>query len=153
MDFFQDPSGVAEYEAYTEAIGVCKYCFDPGSSPRDAPRKHHYNRRYSDGRYGSSARVDKLNRYQSSEDEKRRRSNGQKWIATGVAGYGLAKMSEAVANRKNNFDDTYSVKSGRPEGSTRVSFAADERVSRSRRTKYSSGVDQVLLSSGLKARQ
>jgi hypothetical protein len=142
VDFFQDPSGVAEYEAYTEAIGVCKYCFDPGSSPRDAPRKHHYNRRYSDGRYGSSARVDKLNRYQSSEDEKRRRSNGQKWIATGVAGYGLAKMSEAVANRKNNFDDTYSVKSGRPEGSTRVSFAADERVSRSRRTKYSSGVDQ-----------
>jgi hypothetical protein len=142
VDFFQDPSAVAEYEAYTEAIGVCKYCFDPGSSPRDAPRKHHYNPRYSDGRYGSGTRVDKLSRYQSSEDEKRRRSNGKKWVATGLAGYGLAKMSEAAINRKNDFDDTYSVKSGRPEGASRVSFAADERVSKSRRTRRSSVDDQ-----------
>ena len=144
VDFFQDPSAVAEYEAYTEAIGVCKYCFEPGSSPRDAPRKHHYNPRYSDGRYGSSsARVDKLNRYQSSEDEKRRRSSGKKWVATGLAGYGLAKMSEAAANRRNDVGDDYSVKSGRPEALSRVSFAADERVSESRRTKHSSVVDQT----------
>ena len=143
VDFFQDPSAVAEYEAYTEAIGVCKYCFDPGSSPRDAPRKHHYNRQYSDGRYVSSTRVDKLNRYQSSEDEKRRRSDGKKWVATGLAGYGLARMSEAAANRRNDFGDEYSVKSGRPEGSSRVSFVADERVSKSRKTRRSSGDDQI----------
>src|SRR2546430_12442458 len=51
-------------------------------------------------------------------------------------------MSEASANRRNYFGDEYSVKSGRPEGSSRVSFVADERVSKSRKTRSASGRDQ-----------
>ncbi|KAL9617670.1 MAG: hypothetical protein Q9160_007545 [Pyrenula sp. 1 TL-2023] len=115
VNFFKDPEAVGQYEEYTETIGVCKYCFEPGSSSRDAPRKHYYKRRLSGGsRYGSSTRVDKLNRYASSDDERRKKSHSQTpWVAAGVAGYGLAQAGKSFARRKD-FDDTYSVLSGRP---------------------------------------
>ncbi len=112
VDFFRDPEGVAQFEEYSEIIGVCRGCFEPGSSLRDAPRKHRGYRRRSNERYGSSARVDKDNRYYSSENENRRKKD-KSWLATGLAGYGLAKVGESLFNQKNDFDDTYSVKSGR----------------------------------------
>ncbi|MCJ1468147.1 hypothetical protein MMC07_006775 [Pseudocyphellaria aurata] len=95
VDFFKDPDGVAQFEEYTEYIGVCKYCFTPGSSPRDAPRKHHYRRHRSNERYGGSARVDKDRRYFSSDGETRHKKN-ESWVATGLAGYGLAKVAESL---------------------------------------------------------
>lgn len=115
VNFFKDPEAVGQYEEYTEVIGVCKYCFEPGSSPRDAPRKHYYKRRLSGGsRYGSSTRVDKLNRYASSDEERRKKSHSKApLVAAGIAGYGLAQAGKSFANRKD-FDDTYSVRSGRP---------------------------------------
>ncbi len=116
VDFWKDPDGVAEFEEYTEYIGVCKYCFPPGSSPRDAPRKHHYRRRGSNERYGSSTRIDKESRYWSSDGESRRK-NGKSWLATGMAGYGLAKVGQSLFNQKGNFDGTYSVRSGRANNS------------------------------------
>ena len=111
VDFIQDPEGVAQFEEYTEYIGVCRDCFAPGSSPRDAPRKHHYRRRCSNERYGSSMRVDKDSRYWSSDNEKRRKKN-KSWLEAGIAGYGLTKVGEGLFNRRNDFDDTYSVKPG-----------------------------------------
>lgn len=125
VDFFKDPEGVAQFEEYTEFIGVCKYCFAPGSSPRDAPRKHHYRRRRSNERYGSSTRVDKDSRYSSSENEGRRKKD-KSWLATGLAGYGLAKVGESLFKQTKDFDDTYSVKSGH-------NFS-DERNKKTRRT-------------------
>lgn len=103
MDFFKDPEGVAQFEEYSQIIGVCRHCFAPGSSPRDAPRKHYYGRRRSNERYASSTRVDKDNRYYSSENESRRKNNS--WFATGLAG----------------INDTYSVRTGRfpPDGRER----------------------------------
>lgn len=110
LDFFKDPEGVAQFEEYSQIIGVCRHCFAPGSSPRDAPRKHFYGRRRSNERYGSSTRVDKDNRYYSSENESRRKNKS--WFATGLAGYGLAKVGESLFNDKDNSNDTYSVSTG-----------------------------------------
>ena len=110
VDFLKDPEGVAQFEEYTEYIGVCKNCFAPGSTPRDAPRKHHFRTRRSGDRFGSSTRIDKDNRYSSSDSEKRRRKR-KSWLEAGVAGYGLSKVGESLFNQKSDFDDTYSVKS------------------------------------------
>lgn len=112
VDFFKDPEGVAQFEEYTEYIGVCRDCFAPGSSPREAPRKHNYRRRRSNERYGSSMRVDKDSRYSSSDSEKRRKKN-KSWLEAGITGYGLGKVGQTLFNQENSFDDAYSVKSGR----------------------------------------
>ncbi|KAL8808628.1 MAG: hypothetical protein Q9200_004180 [Gallowayella weberi] len=96
VNFFKDPEGVAQFEEYTEYIGVCRHCFDPHSSPRDAPRRHHYRHRRSNERFGSSVRVDKGSRYSSSENESRRRKKNKSWLGAGIAGYGLAKMGESL---------------------------------------------------------
>ena len=108
VNFFKDPDGVAQFEEYSQIIGVCRHCFAPGSSPRDAPRKHFYGRRRSTERYGSSTRVDKDNRYYSSENEGRRKNKS--WLATGFGGYGLAKVGETLFHGKDDSSDTYSVK-------------------------------------------
>ena len=111
VDFWRDPEGVGMFEEYTETIGVCRYCFEPGTSPRDAPRKHHYHRRRrSWDRYSSSSRVDKLGRYSSSDGEGRRRRKSKKtsWIPGLLGGY----AAKSIFTNKD-FDDTYSVKSGR----------------------------------------
>ena len=122
MNFFKDPEGVAQFEEYSEIIGVCRHCFAPGSSPRDAPRKHLHKRR-SGERYGSSARVDKDSRYYSSENEKRRKNRS--WLTTGLGGYGLAKVGQNLSSEKNDLGDTYSEKTG--------SFSPEERNRRARR--------------------
>ena len=122
MNFFKDPEGVAQFEEYSEIIGVCRHCFAPGSSPRDAPRKHLHKRR-SDERYGSKARVDKDSRYYSSENEKRRKNRS--WLTTGLGGYELAKVGQNLLSEKNDFGDTYSEKTGR--------FSPEERNRRARR--------------------
>lgn len=143
VDWFRDPKAVAEYEQYTEAIGVCKYCFDPMSSPADAPRRHHYRpkRTSSGSRYGSSTRVDKTYRY-SSDEERKRRSGVKKVVAGGLAGYGAAKVGNAILKANHDFDDTYSVKSGRPFAASRVSFQGEETTSTSKsKQRYSSTED------------
>ncbi|KAL8718654.1 MAG: hypothetical protein Q9225_004237, partial [Loekoesia sp. 1 TL-2023] len=111
VDFFKDPEGVAQFEEYTEYIGVCRYCFAPGSSPRDAPRKHHYRRHRSNEKFGSRVRVDKDNRYWSSENESRRRKN-KSWLEAGIAGYGLGKMGESLFKQDRDFENSHSVHSG-----------------------------------------
>ena len=112
VNFVKDPDGVAQYEEYTEYIGVCKGCFDRNSTPRDAPRKHRDRSRRSVERKVSSARVDKLRRYSSSDEESRRSKEGN-FLGAGLAGFGLAKVGETLFTRKNDFQDTSDVKSGR----------------------------------------
>ncbi|KAI4170866.1 MAG: hypothetical protein LQ343_004630 [Gyalolechia ehrenbergii] len=134
VDFFKDPEGVAQFEEYTEYIGVCRYCFAPGSSPRDAPRKHHYRRRRSHEKFGSSVRVDKDSRYWSSENESRRRKN-KSWLEAGIAGYGLGKMGESLFKQDRDFDDSHSVRPSRVTKShrRRSSSSSLERISRAYR--------------------
>ena len=122
MDFFKDPEGVAQFEEYSQIIGVCRHCFAPGSSPMDAPRKHHYRRRRSNEKYGSSTRVDKDNRYHSSENEGRRKNKS--WLTIGLAGYGLAKVGESLFKDNDDSDDNLNVNTGR--------FPPDTRDRRSR---------------------
>ena len=108
INFFKDPEGVAQFEEYSQITGVCRHCFAPGSSPRDAPRKHFYGRRRSFERYGNTARVDKDSRYHSSENEGRRKNKS--WLATGLAGYGLAKVGENLFKGNDERDEIYGVK-------------------------------------------
>ena len=117
VDFFKDPEGVAKYEEYTEYIGVFKYCFEPGSTIRVAPRKHRPKKKFSNERLGGSTRVDKESRYWSSDGERHRRKN-KSWLATGIAGYGLAQAGKTIFGNDHDFDDTYSVRTGRNGSST-----------------------------------
>lgn len=137
INFWRDPEGVGMYEDYTEAIGVCKYCFEPGTTSRDAPRKHHYNRRkLAADRYGGVSRVEKTGRYSSEEENRRRRSRGKSWLAGGIAG-GLAGYVTKSLFSSKDFDDTYSVRSGRAAGS-RYSVNDNESVSSLGRKSYTS---------------
>ncbi|CDM26974.1 hypothetical protein CBS147339_3410 [Penicillium roqueforti] len=120
VDFWRDPEAVGRFEDYTESIGVCKYCFQPGTSSIDAPRKHHYyrNRRHSaDRRSSGSSRVSKNSRYNSSEDEGRRRSKSKQsssWLPGMLAGYATKSLFSS-----KEFDDSYSLRSGRGPSSHR----------------------------------
>lgn len=110
-DFFRDPDGVGRFEEYTEAIGVCKSCFEPGSSPRDAPRKHYYHRLRPQERYGSKTRISKDRRYSSSSNESLHRSK-KSWIEKGIAGFTLAKVGESLFNQHSGSDSSDRSKSG-----------------------------------------
>jgi serine/arginine repetitive matrix protein 2 len=157
VDFWRDPEGVGKFEDYTQAIGVCKYCFEPGTTSRDAPRKHHYHERRRSPvveRYGSSTRVNKLTRYASSEDESRRKkSKGSSWLAAGLTG-GLAGYVAKTLFDNKDFEETYSVKSGgrgdysrrdrRDEGSI-VSSGVASSTSRGVTSSKPTGDDQVLM--------
>ena len=149
VDFFRDPEAVGRFEEYTEYIGVCRGCFEPGSSPRDAPRTHHYGRsprrRRSGDRLGSSARVDKTHRYaasasSSSSDEGKGRSK-KGWLAGGIAGYGLAQVGKSLFGNNRDFDDTYSVKTGRPAGASRENLHVSGRRSPTKRGSMRHGSD------------
>ncbi|KAL8927892.1 MAG: hypothetical protein Q9172_001118, partial [Xanthocarpia lactea] len=131
VDFFKDPEGVAQFEEYTEYIGVCRHCFDPHSSPKDAPRKHHYRRRRSREGFGSSVRVDKDRRYSSSGSESRRRKRNKSWLGAGIAGYGLGKMGESLFLQDNDSRDSHGVRHGQAKTShRRSSSSSSERKSR-----------------------
>lgn len=112
IDFWRDAEGVGMFEDYTETIGVCRHCFEPGTSSRDAPRRHYYRRcRRSSDRYSSRSRVGKPSRYSSSEDEGRRRKKTSisSWLPGMLAGY--------TPFIKKDFENTYSDRSGRPASS------------------------------------
>ncbi|KAL8998059.1 MAG: hypothetical protein Q9169_002827 [Polycauliona sp. 2 TL-2023] len=131
VDFFKDPDGVAQFEEYTEYIGVCRHCFDPRSSPRDAPRRHQYRRRRSNERYGSNGRVDKDHRYSSSESESRRRKKEKSWLGAGIAGYGLGKMGESLFLNDNSSHESHGNRHGRVKSShRRRRSSSSERKSR-----------------------
>ena len=124
VDWWRDPEAIAQYEQYTEAIGVCKYCFDPMSTPADAPRKHGYRRRRpsSGSRYGSNTRVDKMYRYSSDEERRKRSATVKKMALGGLAGYGVSKVGEMIYKQSQEFDDPLLAKSSQPGNQSRVSF-------------------------------
>ncbi|KAJ6168595.1 hypothetical protein N7497_001438 [Penicillium chrysogenum] len=148
VDFWRDPEAVGRFEDYTETIGVCKYCFQPGTSSADAPRKHHYyrRRRHSpDRRSSGSSSVSKTSRYNSSDDEGRRRSKSKKpssWLPGVLAGYTAKSLFSSKA-----FDDSYSLRSGRvashhgeeDDRRSRTSRGVARRSSRSPHRDYHAG--------------
>ncbi|TIA01134.1 hypothetical protein D6C82_04034 [Aureobasidium pullulans] len=133
VDWWKDHEDVRKMEEYTEYIGVCKYCFDPRTNASDAPRKHNRgSRRSSDSlrrRSGDSlhrsytngsrnSRVDKDARYHSSDSE--RRSTKSSWLGAGIAAYGISKVGKSLWQNSRDFDDTYSVKSGRMDEASKT---------------------------------
>lgn len=119
VDFWRDPEGVGRFEDYTETIGVCKYCFQPGTTSADAPRKHHYHsrrRRHSGDQYSSgSSRVSKSSRYNSSDDESPRRKKSNKsssWLPGMLAGYATKSLFSS-----KEFNDSYNIRTGPPKSS------------------------------------
>ncbi|PSK46454.1 hypothetical protein B9Z65_5422 [Elsinoe australis] len=133
LDLVQNKEDVRRMEEYTEYIGVCKYCFDPKSSARDAPRPHHYHRRRSSDsfkrrrsneslrqsarRKGKHSGIDKDARYHSSSSSETggKRNSKAGWLGAGLAGYGIAKVGGALWNQKHDFKDTSTVQSGRSD--------------------------------------
>jgi serine/arginine repetitive matrix protein 2 len=153
-DWWKNYDDVRKMEEYTEYIGVCRGCFDPRSNPMDAPRKHHYGRKRSgefrpSGIQGKQSRYglnEKASRYSLSGDEKRERrkknSGAAGWVAAGLGGVGLASVGKALLNQRDDFDDTYSIKSGR-HGDARSRVSRRSR-SRSRdRKHHSSGRSEI----------
>lgn len=145
VDWWKDYEDVQKMEEYTEYIGVCKGCFDPRSSVHDAPRKHHYHKRRSNEYIRPSGGIEKQSRYSlkekkshssfSSGDERRKRNSTSAagWVAAGLGGIGLAKAGKAVFSAgRDDFDDTYSIKSGRDSRS---------RISRQSRSRSRDRVD------------
>ena len=119
VDWWKDYEDVRKMEEYTEYIGVCRGCFDPGTSAIDAPRKHHYHggrRRRRSDRHRPS-RVDKGSRYSSSSSSSSSDSDGggnaAAWIGTAAAGYGLAKLGKSFLKGS---DSDSSRKSSRKHG-------------------------------------
>ncbi|PLN77132.1 hypothetical protein BDW42DRAFT_188252 [Aspergillus taichungensis] len=105
VDFWRDPDGVGMFEDYTESIGVCKYCFEPGSTSRDAPRKHHYEpRRHSGDRRSGH----------SHEGRHRKRSSRSSWIPGLLGGYGI----KSLFNTKDFEDTERGSVSGRQKSDT-----------------------------------
>lgn len=143
IDFWKDPEAVGEFEEYTEYIGVCKGCFEPGSSPRDAPRKHHYRKRRSGGRHDSSSRINKDRRYSSStssltssDNGSHRRKSKASWITTGLAGYGIAKVGKSLFKADDDSSDGHGRRSshaGKPARTTSTKRMSDHdsRIARS----------------------
>ncbi|KAF2878098.1 hypothetical protein BDV95DRAFT_556674, partial [Massariosphaeria phaeospora] len=124
VDWWKDHEDVQKMEEYTEYIGVCRGCFDPRSSAIDAPRKHHYGRKRSSEfrpsgieKQSRYSLLEKQSRYSLSGDESRRRrksNDGVGWLAAGLGGIVLAQAGKTLLGQKrHDFDDTYSVKSGR----------------------------------------
>lgn len=164
VDWWKDYEDVQKMEEYTEYIGVCKGCFDPRSSVLDAPRKHHYHKRRSNEYLRPSGGIEKQSRYSlkekkshasfSSGDERRRRNGGTSavgWVAAGLGGLGLAKAGKAVFSAgRDDFDDTYSIKSGRESRASSIKSGRESRsrISRQRsrswdRKSYSYGYGDV----------
>lgn len=141
VDWWKDHEDVRKMEEYTEYIGVCRHCFDPSEPPTMAPRKHHYHpHRRSSGSLRHS-RIDKSSRYGYSSSDDEHKSKSHSWVAKGLAGYGIAKVGKALWWQNQDFDDTYSAKSGRRHRSSRSSFGARSRSrSRDRRSVTSRGV-------------
>lgn len=119
LDFWKDSQAVGQYEEYSEYVGVCKGCFDPGSTSRDAPRKHHHGRRRSWDRRSTGSRVDKESRYYSSDASSGRSRKNRSWIAAGLAGYGLTKVGKSLFGQDNDSWDAYSARSGRASAAHR----------------------------------
>ena len=149
VDWWKDHEDVQKMEEYTEYIGVCKGCFDPRSSAVDAPRKHHYGRRRSSEYMRPSGGIEKQSRYSlkekkshssfSSGDERRKKhsSSAAGWVAAGLGGIGLAKAGKAVLTAgRDDFDDTYSIKSGRDP---RSKTSRHDRSRSRERTDYNAG--------------
>jgi serine/arginine repetitive matrix protein 2 len=155
VDWWKDYEDVQKMEEYTEYIGVCKGCFDPRSSVMDAPRKHHYNRRRSSEYMRPSGGIEKQSRYSlkekkswssfSSGDERRKKhkSNAAGWVAAGLGGIGLAKAGKAVLGaRRDDFDDTYSIKSGH-DSRSRISGRSRSRSRDRTDYKYGYGHSEI----------
>ncbi|KAK2750726.1 hypothetical protein FQN57_002799 [Myotisia sp. PD_48] len=129
IDFWKDPEGVAKFEEYTEAIGVCKHCFEPGTTSRDAPRKHIKRSRRSREHFDPSrpkssqnlrSRVEKPRRYSSSDNESQhKRTKRKTWFGLGLAA--LAGKSLLDSGRRP---------SSRSSASSRESTQSYERIRR-----------------------
>lgn len=152
-DWWKNHDDVRKMEEYTEYIGVCRGCFDPRSSPMDAPRKHHYNRKRSSefrpsgipekqSRYGLSEKASRLSLSGDERRDKRKSSSAAGWGAAVLGGVGLASVGKALLNQRDDFDDTYSVKSGRG-AHTRVSRRSRSRSHSDDRKRHSSGRSEI----------
>ena len=154
VDWWKDYEDVRKMEEYTEYIGVCRDCFDPGTSAVDAPRKHRYHghrrRRKSNGHRPS--RVDKGSRYSSSSSSSSSDSEGggnaAAWIGTAAAGYGLAKLGKVFFKGSDSDSDhkhgsKYGGKSRRQHGEGQLSYSGSARRNSSLNGHGSSAVHTI----------
>ncbi|KAL2005334.1 hypothetical protein VTN00DRAFT_2545 [Thermoascus crustaceus] len=102
IDWWRDTEGVGQFEEYTERIGICKDCFEPGTSPKDAPRRHHYRGRRRSSGGSSSNRIHKVSSSSSSSSSGSSRCSGKSAKMRTAAWLGAAALAGYVA--KTLFD-------------------------------------------------
>ena len=148
IEWWNDREDVAKMEAYTEYIGVCKHCFDPHSSPRDAPRPHRL-RKVRSRESMERIRIDKTKRYQTSDSEKKRKSDGSLVAAgsAGVVGYGLANAAYKAGHDDNSVEVSRRRRRRSSSGSRH-----DPRQRRSSASSSRSSVDEIVVASTEEAR-
>lgn len=164
-DWWKDYEDVQKMEEYSQYIGVCRDCFEPGTSSRDVlrdgPRTHHYHgpqpRKRRSGelrqseefkrssRVNKTARYERKSEYASSSDEGRKGYGS--WVAAGLGAYGLGKVAQAFG--AENRSDSRSV---RRKSSRGTLTARSRSTSRERRTtaRRDSSYDRKERTSGTK---
>ena len=103
VDWWNDYEDVRKMEEYSEYTGVCRHCFDPQSSPAEAPRAHKPRKTQSRESL-NHGRVDKERRYHLSESEGRRRRNDA--LASAAVGTALASHGLPQAGRRVDQSDS-----------------------------------------------
>ncbi|KAI9653814.1 MAG: hypothetical protein M1831_005681 [Alyxoria varia] len=132
VEWWNDYEDVRKMEEYTEYIGICRHCFDPRSSARDAPRPHR-PRKVKSRESMKAGRVSKDRRYSAYDSDSRRKGNAS-WIGAGLAGLGLAKAFESSSSEDERLaHKTYTGKSVRRKSSGQV-LAGQPECSPSRAT-------------------
>jgi hypothetical protein len=59
---------IGQFEAWAEIQGMCRNCFSPGTSPTQAPRRHHKGEKWSE-KHGSWLRENKQSRREYSNEQ------------------------------------------------------------------------------------
>ena len=101
-EWWNDYEDVQKMEEYTEYIGVCRHCFDPHSSPMQAPRAHR-PRKVSSRESLDNIRVDKQRRYQGAGTNRSHKRNAT-WLGAGLGAFGVAKFFGAGSDSESNSD-------------------------------------------------
>lgn len=105
IDFVRDPDGVAQFEEYSEKAGICKYCFEPGTTALEAPRTHHpWPQGNEVDDYRQDPQINQYGRYMSPADKRspRRSDSNMKYIPAYDSRLAATKNERVASEKRRN---------------------------------------------------